>query len=85
MRTPALVARCLSRRVAAWRVHPRADHVAQDRPIMTPVDSSVDCSGYGWWQRDEHDLAALATHPQDPVAVLLAQVGDTRAAGLEDP
>ena len=30
-------------------------------------------------------LAALAAHPQDPVAVLFAEVGNIRAGSLEDP
>ncbi len=36
-------------------------------------------------QRDQDDLGALAADPQDPVAMLLAEVGDVRAGGLEDP
>jgi hypothetical protein len=30
-------------------------------------------------------LGALAAHAQHPVAVLLAEVGDVRAGGFEDP
>jgi len=30
-------------------------------------------------------FGALAAHAQDPVAVLVAEVGDVRAGGLEDP
>jgi hypothetical protein len=37
------------------------------------------------WQRDLDHLAALAAYAQDPVSVLLAEVGDVRAGGLEDP
>jgi hypothetical protein len=59
--------------------------VAQDRPVGAAVDGSVDGSGHRGWQRDEHDLAALAAHPQHSVAVLLAEVVDARPAGFEDP
>jgi hypothetical protein len=34
---------------------------------------------------DQDDLAALAAHLQDAVAVLFAEVGDSRAGGFEDP
>jgi hypothetical protein len=83
IRTPAVAARCLSRRVAA--VHPRAEGVAQDRSVSAAVDGAVDRSGHRGWQRDEHDLATLTTHPQHAVAVLLAQVCDAGPARLEDP
>ena len=46
-----------------------------------PVDGPAD----GWRQRDQDDLGALAAHAQHLVAVLLTQVGDVRAGGLEDP
>ena len=37
-------------------------------------------------QRDKDEsLGALAANAQHPVAVLLAEVGDVRAGGLEDP
>ena len=36
-------------------------------------------------QRDEHDLAALAEHLQDPVAMLLSQITDAGATGFDDP
>ncbi|WP_431911856.1 hypothetical protein [Micromonospora carbonacea] len=49
------------------------------------ADGPVDSSGHRWRQRDEHGLAALAAHAQDPVAVFLAQVDDIRPAGFEDP
>ena len=48
-----------------------------DRPVDGPADR--------WRQRDQDDLGALAAHAQHPVAVLLAEVGDVRAGGLEDP
>ena len=46
-----------------------------------PVDGPAD----GWRQRDEDDLGAFAAHAQHPVAVLLAEVGDVRTGGFEDP
>ena len=45
----------------------------------------VECPADRWRQRDLDDLAALAAHAQYPVAVLLAEVSDVRASGLEDP
>jgi hypothetical protein len=40
---------------------------------------------YRWRQRDQGNLAAFAAHPQHPVTVLFAQVGDVGAGGFEDP
>ena len=66
-------------------VHPGAAAVEQDRPAGAvcgrPVDGPADC----WRQRDQDHLGALAAHPQHPVAVLLAEVGDVGAGGFEDP
>jgi len=67
-------------------VHPGAAGVQQDRPAdpggYRPVDGPAD-RGRQW---DQHDLGALAAHPQDPAAVFLAEVGDVGAGGngLED-
>ncbi|HEX6338155.1 MAG TPA: hypothetical protein VFZ85_14430 [Jiangellaceae bacterium] len=38
-----------------------------------------------WGQRHQHYFGALADHPQHAVSVFLAQVGDVRAGGFEDP
>ncbi len=70
---------------AGVAVHARAENVAQDRAVAAAVDGLVDRAGHCGWQRDEHDLAAFATHAQDPVAVFLIEVGDAGAAGFEDP
>jgi hypothetical protein len=59
--------------------------VRKDRPGLPDADGSLDGSGHRWWQRGEHDLAALAADPEDAGAVLLAEVLDVRAARLEDP
>jgi hypothetical protein len=40
--------------------------------------------GHRRWQRDQDDLGAFTADPQDPVSVLLAQVGDPGGAGFED-
>ncbi len=48
-------------------------------------DRLIDGPADGWRQRDEDDLGAFAAHAQHPMAVLLAEVGDVRAGGLEDP
>jgi hypothetical protein len=66
-------------------VHPGAAGVQQDRSAGPeadrPVNGPADCRG----QRDQDDLGALPAHAQHPVAVLLAEVGDVRAGGFEDP
>jgi hypothetical protein len=36
-------------------------------------------------RRDQDDLGAFAAYSQDPVTVFLAEIGDVRAGGLEDP
>jgi len=66
-------------------VHSYAPQVAQDRPVSASADGAFDGALHRGRQRDEHDLAALAPHPQHAVAVLLPEVGDVRPAGLEDP
>lgn len=45
------------------------------------VPQAADGRGRQW---DQDDPGALAAHAQDPVAVLLAEVGDVRAGGFED-
>jgi hypothetical protein len=66
-------------------VHPGAAAVEQDRPVRAVCDRLVDGPADGWRQRDQDDLGALAAYAQHPVAVLLAEIGDVRARGLEDP
>jgi hypothetical protein len=66
-------------------VHPGAAAVEQDRPAHAGSARPVDGPADRWRQRDQDDLGALAAHTEDPVAVLLAEVGDVRAGGLEDP
>ena len=68
-----------------WPVHPGAAAVEQDRPAGAVGDRPVDGAADGWRQRYPDDLCALAAHAQHPVTVLLAEVGDVRAGGLEDP
>jgi len=59
---------CLSRRER--RGGPSgAEEVAEDRAFGAAVDGVLDGTGHCWWQRDQHDLAALASHAQDAVAV----------------
>jgi len=70
------------RRVA---VHPGAAGIEQDRPAVPQAGCPVDGPADRGWQRDLDHLAALAAHPQHPVAVLLSEVGDVRAGGFEDP
>jgi hypothetical protein len=65
-------------------VHADAEGVAQDRAVVAVADRSVDGPADRRRQRNENDLATLATHPQDAVAVFLAEVGNGGAAGFED-
>ena len=66
-------------------VHSGAAEVEQDRPVKAVTDRLVDGPPDRWWQRDQNDLAAFAAHAQHPVSMLLAQIADVRASGLEDP
>ena len=66
-------------------VHPGTAAVEQNRAVPAVADSAVDGPANGGRERDQDDLGALTTDAQHPVAVLLAQVGDVRAGGLEDP
>jgi hypothetical protein len=64
---------------------PGAAAVEQDRSAGAVCDCPVDGAADGWRQRDQDDLGAFAAYAQHPVAVLLAEVGDVRAGGFEDP
>ncbi len=66
-------------------VQPGASAVEQDGPAGAVPDSPVDGPPDRWRQRHQDDLGALAAHAQHPVAVFLAEIGDVRAGGLEDP
>jgi hypothetical protein len=66
--TPAVLARCRRRRVAAWR------SIRVPRLLRR----------IGRWQWYQDDLGAFAAHTQDPVAVLFAEVGDVGPGRLED-
>jgi len=66
-------------------VHPDTAGVQEDRPAGPGTYCPVDGPADYWRQRHQHDLGALAADPQHPVAVLLAEVGDVRGGGLEDP
>jgi hypothetical protein len=59
--------------------------VAQNRPVVTTVDGSVDCSGHCRRQWNQDGLVALAADLEHAVAVFLAEVVDGGAAGFEDP
>jgi hypothetical protein len=66
-------------------VHPRAVAVEQDRPGVPAVHGAVDGPAGRWGKRDQDHLAALAGNPEHSMAVLLAEVTDAGAGGLEDP
>jgi hypothetical protein len=65
-------------------VHPGPTPGAQDWPHRTGVDGEVDRASDRGRQGDEDDLAALADHAQDTVAVLLPQIGDIGTTRFED-
>ena len=66
-------------------VHAPAVCVPQDRTDIAVVDRAVQRPCHRWRQWDEDDIAALAPDAEDAVSVFLAEVGDVRAAGFEDP
>ena len=66
-------------------VHAGAGGAAQHRPGGTVADGPVDRPPDRGWQRDQHDLVALAVHSQDAVAVSLTEFLDVGTGGLEDP
>ena len=66
-------------------VHPGAAGVQQDRPADSGGYRAVEGPADRGRQRDQDDLGALAAHAQHPVSVFLAEVGDVRAGGFEDP
>ena len=66
-------------------VHPPTGRVTKDRSLLAALGGVLDSAGHRWRQRDQDGLAALAADLQHPVAVFPAEIGDVRAAGLEDP
>jgi hypothetical protein len=66
-------------------VHPGTAVVEQNRPACPVSYSPVDGPADRGRQRDKDNLAALAAHAKDTVTMLLAQVRDVSAGGLEDP
>jgi hypothetical protein len=47
---------------------------------MAPLDGTA----HGWRKRNKDDLVTLAVYGENPVAVLLAEVRDVAASGLEN-
>jgi hypothetical protein len=66
-------------------IHPPTGRVAQGRPLRPAFGGVLDPAGHRRWWRNQDGLVALASDFQDAVAVFLAEVGDVRAAGFEDP
>jgi hypothetical protein len=66
-------------------IHPAAARVSQDWAVIPLVVGSINRPSHRRRQRDENDLAALATNLEHLVAVFLTEVGDVRAARFEDP
>jgi hypothetical protein len=79
MVTPACSGSRRSRRVAQCRSIRVPREVRRIGPTVAPYGRSSD----GWtgrgWQRNQHDLVALAVDPQDAVAVFLTEVVDVAA------
>lgn len=73
-----------SRRVAQ-PVHPPPPQVEQDWPRGAVTHRVVDGLPDRWRKRHQNDLGAFADDAQHPVPVLLTDIGDVPAAGLEDP
>ena len=55
------------------------------RAGVSAVAGGLDGAADRGWQWDEDGFVALAADAQHPVAVLLAEVGDVRPTGFEDP
>lgn len=72
---------------AGWRhtVHAGTSPIEQQRPSRSGAPRSVHSAADRRWQRYEDDLAALASHVQDAVTVLLTQVLDVCTDRLDDP
>jgi hypothetical protein len=68
-----------------WHGHETSDDAREAAAAGDGAHDAEEYAGHYWRGRDENDLAALAAHSQDPVAVFLADVVDARAAGFEDP
>src|SRR5438045_1967617 len=75
------LAQAARRRVA---VHAGTAAVEQDRPADAGADGLVYGPSDRWRQRDQDNLGAFAAYAQHPVAVLVPQVSNVRASGLED-
>ena len=60
--------------------------VSVPQSLGVPEDgTNLDGPGHRRQKGRQHDLAALAAHPQDAVAMFLAKTLDVRAACFEDP
>ena len=66
-------------------VHPGAAAVEQDRAGGPVGDGGVEAAADRGRKGDEDGLAAFAGDAEDAVAVFLAEVGDVRAGGFENP
>ena len=84
IRTPAIPARCRSRRVAAWRSIRAPRLLSRIGPAGAAADGLVDGPADGRRQWKQDDLGAFAAHAQHPVAVFFAEVGDVGPGGFED-
>ena len=71
--------------MAAWRSIRAPSVLRRIGPWARPSTARSIARATGGRQWHEDDLAALAAHPQDPMAVFLIQVGDADLAGFEDP
>jgi hypothetical protein len=66
-------------------IHSTTALVEQDRSSRPVVNGLVEGAADGGWEGYEDGLVAFAVDAEDAVAVFLAEVGDVRAGGFEDP
>jgi hypothetical protein len=66
-------------------VRPGAAAVERGRPAGPVAGCPVGGPAGGWRQWDRDHLGVFAACALDPVAVLVAEIGDVRAGGFEGP
>ena len=84
IRTPARWARWRRRRVAAWQSIRVLRRLSRIGPLARSAVARSMARPTAGGSGTKTTLVPLP-HPQDPVAVFLAQVGDVGAGGFEDP
>src|SRR4051812_12621841 len=83
--TPAAAPSAFSPAGSGVPAHACSVAVAQDWPVSAVADSPIDGAADSWRERDEGGLVAFALDGEDAVTACLADCGDVRSGGLEDP